>query len=200
MILRFRGADEQLLIKEQSAEGRAARQEMVVGADREICAILNLTAYGSETYSLNLTKAAGIECVEAPVKSYSLYCFDKASSEALYRVYSGEQGFLPEHLNVYRAPLLDFEVREPVARVCAALGYHPRVPAICDRRGAQPLQMQRGIRTYFQPGQAEIPFPEDVYRDPPQYSVEKEDMLDEGVSVLYNTIFEMIKAAPSRTT
>ena len=39
---------------------------------------------------------------------------DRAHSAILYQIYNGDYGYLPEHLNVYRIPLLDFSVREPV--------------------------------------------------------------------------------------
>ena len=161
VILRYRGADEHLLITRHSAEGMEALQRMVsrvhlhlqtdvrltcnasiavyrgcavgyydrltipydarlagtnvlVVSGGQICGILNLVAKGTDTDLLYLTKSTELPCRESPVRDYSLYCMDRAHSAILYRIYNGDYGYLPEHLNVYRIPLLDFSVREPV--------------------------------------------------------------------------------------
>ena len=93
----------------------AGTNALVMGGDGKLCAILNVEAKGSETERLYLTKASQLPCVESDVKNYRLYCMDRRESELLYRVYRGEQKHLPEHIEVYRIPLLDFEVKMPVS-------------------------------------------------------------------------------------
>lgn len=92
----------------------AGTNAFVVGGDGKLCAILNIEAKGSATDHLYLTKAAGVPCLESNVKNYSLYCMTRQNSERLYRVYQGNYDYRPEHLEIYRIPLLDFEVRRPV--------------------------------------------------------------------------------------
>jgi len=87
---------------------------LVVGGDMTLCAILNIVSAGAGADCLYLTKAAEIPCRESDVKNYSLYCMDRRASEILYRIYTGQQETLPEYLELYRIPLLDFEVRQPV--------------------------------------------------------------------------------------
>lgn len=79
-----------------------------------ICAVFHVRQSGSRTDRLYLTKTAGIECSEASVKSYHLYCMDKMQSEMLYCIYAGDSddGILPEHLKFYSVPVMDFQVRE----------------------------------------------------------------------------------------
>lgn len=163
VILRYRGADENLLIKTYDEEGYAALQNviakvrihyetdirpdcsakivvyeglaidyydsltikyqeklagtnaLIVSADNTLCGILNVEAKGGGKDSLYLTKAAGLPCSEAQIKNYSLLCMNKANSEMLHRIYSGDYAYMPQHLIVYRVPLLDFMVKKPVA-------------------------------------------------------------------------------------
>lgn len=93
----------------------AGTNALVVGGDGRICAILNVEAKGAATDCLYLTKAAELSCHESEVKNYRLYLMNRKSSEILYRIYNGNYGYVPEHLEVYCVPLLDFEVRRPVA-------------------------------------------------------------------------------------
>lgn len=93
----------------------AGTNALIVGGDGKICTILNVEAKGNDTKYLYLTKAAEIAAVESAVKNYSLYCMSHRSSEILYKAYTGSSPYLPERLEVYRIPLLDFEVRSPVA-------------------------------------------------------------------------------------
>ena len=87
---------------------------LVVSGDKQICAILNVEQLGEERSCLYLTKAAEIPCLESDVKNYSLYCMDRKNSEILSRVYNGNYTYVPEYLEVYRVPLVDFEVRKPI--------------------------------------------------------------------------------------
>ena len=86
---------------------------LVVGGDMTICAVLNVVSAGSRTDCLYLTKAAELSCRESDVKNYSLYCMGRRASEQLYRIYSGRYDLSLEYLEVYRIPLLDFEVKTP---------------------------------------------------------------------------------------
>lgn len=160
VILRYRGADEHLLIKENNPEGLKALQNVIskvnvhfqsdirpscsaklvawhgraigyydgltiryeqalagtnalIVSGNEVCGILNIIPKGNDRDVLYLTKEADVPCQESYIKNYSLYCMDKVNSEIIYRIYSGEYGYMPEHLSVYNVPLLDFMVREP---------------------------------------------------------------------------------------
>lgn len=162
VILRYRGADENLWIKKHNGEGLAALDNVIrtvrkqfhtntalqcgakivvynglsvdtfdrirlrydpcyvgtnalaVGADDEVCGIFNVQAVEGDSDYLYLTKTAELPCRQFHIKNYSLYCFERADSERLYRIYSGDYSYMPESLNICRLPLLDFEVREPL--------------------------------------------------------------------------------------
>lgn len=77
-----------------------------------ICAIFQVEQLLEETDCLYLTKAADIKCHESSVKSYQLYCMERPLSEWLYRLYESDYDTLPEHLNFYIVPVMDFQVRE----------------------------------------------------------------------------------------
>ena len=87
---------------------------LVVSGDKRICAILNVEQLGEDRRCLYLTKAAGTPCQESDVKHYNLYCMNRINSEILYRIYAGNYTYMPEYLEVYRIPLMDFEVRRPI--------------------------------------------------------------------------------------
>lgn len=78
----------------------------------KICAILQIEQFGEQKDCLYLTKAAEIKCQESTVKSYQLYCMEQTQSEWLYRLYESDYDVLPEHLNFYMVPVMDFQVRE----------------------------------------------------------------------------------------
>lgn len=92
----------------------AGTNALIAGGDGKICTILNVEARGNDDRCLYLTKAAEVTAAESEVKNYSLYCMGHRSSEILYKAYTGSLPSLPERLEVYRIPLLDFEVRSPV--------------------------------------------------------------------------------------
>lgn len=77
----------------------------------ELCAIFNLRTYQNEPDSLFITKAAELDCQEGAVKNYTLYCMDRSQSDLLYHLYMEETAIVPEHLNFYAVPVLNFEVR-----------------------------------------------------------------------------------------
>lgn len=87
---------------------------LVVGGDRKLCAILNVEPRGSRTDCLYLTKAAELPCQESAIKNYSLYCMGRRESKMLYKIYNGNYEYQPERLELYRIPLLDFEVKAPI--------------------------------------------------------------------------------------
>lgn len=77
----------------------------------KICTIFQVQQFQGRTDCLYLTKAAQIKSVESTVKSYQLYCMDRAQSEWFYRLYQTDYDTLPEHLNFYVVPIMDFQVR-----------------------------------------------------------------------------------------
>lgn len=87
---------------------------LVVGGDMTVCAVLNVVTMGNRTDCLYLTKAAALACHESSVKNYSLYCMGRRESEMLYQIYTGKYDFIPEYMEIYRIPLLDFEVKKPI--------------------------------------------------------------------------------------
>lgn len=95
-------------------ERLAGTNAFVVGGDMTLCAVLNVMPKGAGTDCLYLTKAAALPCRESEVKNYSLYCMGRRESELLYRIYNGTYDHMPEYLEMYRIPLLDFEVKEPI--------------------------------------------------------------------------------------
>lgn len=78
----------------------------------KVCAIFQVRQYKKRTDHLYLVKPAGLECKESSVKSYQLYCMDRAQSDWIYRLYEADFGSLPEHLKVYTVPVMDFQVRD----------------------------------------------------------------------------------------
>ena len=93
----------------------AGTNALVVSGDGTVCTILNAEARGKREDVLYLTKEAGILCRQPDIKNFCLYCMGRRESEAIYGVYYGLRQTLPEHMEVYRIPLLDFEVRQPAA-------------------------------------------------------------------------------------
>lgn len=78
----------------------------------EICAIFQVCEFQNQTDRLYLTKTAEIECKESSIRNYTLYCMGKTQSDLLYRLYMEEITILPEHLNMYCVPVMNFQVRE----------------------------------------------------------------------------------------
>lgn len=92
----------------------AGTNAFIVSGDMKVCAILNVQAMGSRTDCLFLTKEAEIPCRESEVKNYSLYCMERRESDMLYQIYNGKYNYMPQYMEVFRIPLLDFEVRKPI--------------------------------------------------------------------------------------
>ncbi len=114
----------------------AGTNAFVVGGDGTVCTVLNVVPLGARTDRLYLTKDAKIPCRQAKVKDYSLYCLRRRESELIYHLYHGGSdasadrsavggpgasadriaaaGRSPACLEVYRIPLLDLEVKDPI--------------------------------------------------------------------------------------
>ena len=92
----------------------AGTNALLMGSDMEICTILNIKEREGDRENLYLTKHAKIEARETRRKVYRIFCFDRRLSECLYRLYNGENTILPEHIEIFSIPLIDFVVRQPV--------------------------------------------------------------------------------------
>lgn len=77
----------------------------------QVCAIFNLRAYAGRPGQLFITKSAELDCIEAPVRDYTLYCMARTQSDLIYGLYQEETAVTPEHLDLYAVPVLNFEVR-----------------------------------------------------------------------------------------
>lgn len=97
--------------KKQLAETNA----FVMSESGTLCTILNIREKRGDTENLYLTKPAKIKAKEAQRKGYVLYCVDKSTSDVLYRLYKNKQSVLPEHIRIWKIPLIDFQVKEPVS-------------------------------------------------------------------------------------
>ncbi len=91
-----------------------ANTNALLVSGNKISAVFQVRQYQNHTNQLYLTKSAQSNCNEALVKSYCLYCMDRAQSELLYRIYTSQadDGIFPEHLKFYAVPVMDFQVRE----------------------------------------------------------------------------------------
>lgn len=78
----------------------------------QVCAVFNLRSYAGKPDRLYITKSAALDCREANVRDYSLYCFNRVQSDLIYRLYQDETAIVPENLSIYAVPVLNFEVRE----------------------------------------------------------------------------------------
>lgn len=92
----------------------AGTNAFVVGGDRTVCGIFHLVPKGGDMDCLYLTRAAGLSCRESGVKHYSLYCMGRRESERMYELYQGKTDVMPGQMEVWRIPILDFQVRKPV--------------------------------------------------------------------------------------
>jgi hypothetical protein len=78
----------------------------------KVCAIFQVRQMKGQKDRLYLTRSAELPCKDAPVKSYQLYCMDRRQSDWIYRLYEEAYEIEPEHLNFYRVPVMDFQIRE----------------------------------------------------------------------------------------
>lgn len=89
-----------------------ANTNALLMSGNKLCAIFQIQQKNDETDCLYLTKYAELDCEESMIKNYKLYCMDQSQSEWIYRIYETEPDTIPEHLNFYVAPVMDFQVRE----------------------------------------------------------------------------------------
>ncbi|MDE6951983.1 MAG: molecular chaperone [Lachnospiraceae bacterium] len=92
----------------------AGTNAFLVGNDMKLCAVLNLVEHGEGKDKLYITKAAEIEAQEAERKDYRIICVRRRISECMFQLYYGEPAILPEYIEVYNIPLIDFVVRKPI--------------------------------------------------------------------------------------
>lgn len=92
----------------------AGTNAFVLSENGTLCTILNIREKRGDSEHLYLTKPGKVEAREADQKGYVLYCVSRKVSEELYRVYLGKADVLPEHLEVWRIPLIDFQVKDPI--------------------------------------------------------------------------------------
>ena len=88
---------------------------VLVSGGRMVCGIFYLCRCGEDREHLYVMKHRGVSCREADRKDYDLYCFSQQDSDRVFSVWSGLGDGAPEELTAYRIPLMDVEVREPVA-------------------------------------------------------------------------------------
>ncbi len=87
----------------------------VMSESGKLCTVLHVRQKQGDMENLYLTKPAALEASEGERKGYVLYCVDKRTSDELYRLYRSEQNVVPEHLRIWKIPLMDFLVKEPVS-------------------------------------------------------------------------------------
>lgn len=87
----------------------------IASGNGQLCAILNIVPLGKDRTQMYLTKSEEVFCQESEVKNYSLYCLSQRDSKLLYEIYHGQRSSLPEYMEAYQIPLMDFEVRKPVS-------------------------------------------------------------------------------------
>lgn len=93
----------------------AGTNAFVMSESGKLCTVLHVRQKQGDMENLYLTKPAALEASEGERKGYVLYCVDKRTSDELYRLYRGEGDTVPEHLRIWKIPLMDFQVKEPVS-------------------------------------------------------------------------------------
>lgn len=88
-----------------------ANTNALLVSGNQICAIFNIKEYPEHPDQLFITKVKDLTCQESNVRSYSLYCMDRAQSDLLHRIYHTDYPILPEHLTLFAVQVLNFEVR-----------------------------------------------------------------------------------------
>lgn len=92
----------------------AGTNAFLMSENGTLCTILHIREKRGNTEQLYLTKPSGVEAREAERKGYVLYCVNKRTSDELYRLYRGKTDIIPEHIEVWKVPLIDFQVRKPI--------------------------------------------------------------------------------------
>ena len=93
----------------------AETNAFVMSESGSLCTVLHVREKQGDTQALYLVKPAAVEASEGKRKGYVLCCVDKRTSDELYRLYRDRQDVVPEHLKVWKIPLIDFQVKEPVS-------------------------------------------------------------------------------------
>lgn len=93
----------------------AGTNAFVMSESGKLCTVLHIGEKQGDIEKLYLTKPSDVEASEGERKGYVLYCVDKRTSDTLFRLYKGGQNVVPEHLRVWKIPLMDFLVKEPVS-------------------------------------------------------------------------------------
>lgn len=93
----------------------AGTNAFVMSESGRLCTVLHVRQKPGDMENLYLTKPAALEASEGERKGYVLYCVDRRTSDELYRLYREEQDTVPEHLRIWKIPLMDFQVKEPVS-------------------------------------------------------------------------------------
>lgn len=88
---------------------------VLVSGCSKVCGIFYLHRCGDDKEHLYVMKSRAVSCREADLKDYDLYCFDQQDSDKIFTIYYGLSNEIPENLTAYRIPLMDVEVREPIA-------------------------------------------------------------------------------------
>lgn len=83
---------------------------LVVGADRKLCAILNVETVGNQLY---LTRSNELRCGEDTSRNYMVYLLSRNYSDIIYHLYTGDEVVVTPLLEVYKVPILDFQVKVP---------------------------------------------------------------------------------------
>lgn len=88
---------------------------VLVSGGRTVCGIFCLRRCGEDREHLYVMKHKEVSCREADRKDYDLYCFSRQDSDRLFVAWHGQEDGMPEALTACRIPLMDVEVREPIA-------------------------------------------------------------------------------------
>lgn len=92
----------------------AGTNAVILGSGFQICAFINIVEHNGDKENLYLTKSAEMDTRETERKDYQILCVNKRTSDFLYHLYYGGQTVIPEHIEVYRIPIIDFAVKEPI--------------------------------------------------------------------------------------
>lgn len=87
---------------------------LLISGEKTLCGIFHLRKAAHDGDHLYVMRSGNIDCKEADLKDYDLYCFGQQDSDLIFSVYSGSGKELPETLAAYRIPLMDVEVRDPI--------------------------------------------------------------------------------------
>ncbi len=92
----------------------AGTNALLIGSDMALCAVLNLEESESDKERLYITKQADLGAKETRRKDYHIFCMPRRLSECIYHLYYNEHTILPEHIQIYSIPLIDFTVKKPM--------------------------------------------------------------------------------------